>query len=156
MSLAHQQSIYDQNTRVRVRVRVGLGNNLSNVSLLNITDSSEGTGQPQQFVNVKIREQYYLNGYNVLPGQELQVIYPDEFRSDATYDVFSIEYCNHNNGNVGNNNIKFFTLNIAVISFEDDTTTYFTGVANPQKTYIQSILNQFNTTNNLGNPTLAI
>lgn len=156
MSLAHSLAMYDQSTRVRVRVRVGLGSGLTNVTYTTVTDSSEGQGQPQQFVNARVREQYYMNGYNILPGQELQVLYPDEFRQDATYDVFSIEYCNHNNGNVGNNNIKFFTLNIAVISFEDDTTPYFTGAVNPQKTYIQTLLNLFNTTNNIGNATLAI
>jgi hypothetical protein len=156
MSLSYQLAMYDQNTKVRVRVRVGLGNSLSNVSLVNVTDSFEGSGQAYQFVNARIREQYYLNGYNVLPGQELAVKYPDDFKDDATYDVFSIEYCNHNSGNMGNTNIKFFTLNIAIVSFEDNTTPYFTGAINPQKTYIQTLLNQFNTTNNLGNPVLAI
>lgn len=48
------------------------------------------------------------------------------------------------------------TTVIAVVSFEDPTTPYFTGAPNPQKTYIQSILNVFNTNNNLGNPTLSI
>lgn len=156
MSLDEVKGFYDYRINNKTRITVGLLKGFGNTSNVEVQRADEGVGQYDQVRIMYENNEDYNSSKRPKPYMSYSVRYNNELRSDATYDCFVIEHCHHRVATSGMPSYVPHTTVIAVVSFEDPTTPYFTGAPNPQKTYIQSILNAFNTNNNLGNPTLSI
>ncbi len=157
ISLDRPLAAYDERNEQKTTISVGLDSGFEGVSKAEISRPEEGFGLARhvkiQYQNEEITNQHWKSSK---PWQGRYVAYHNEIKDDATYDMFTVDYCN-NRSQLGNNNVTVYqSITIYVVSFEDPNTPYYTGAANPQKTYIQSLLNAYNANNNLGNPTLAI
>jgi hypothetical protein len=156
MSLDEVKGFYDYRINTKTRITVGLLKGFGNARNIEVQPADEGAGQYHQVRIMYENNEDYNSVKRPRPYMSYSVRYPNELLPDATYDCFFIEHCHHRVATSGMPSYTPHTTVIAVVSFQDPTTPYFTGAPNPQKTYIQSILNAFNTNNNLGNPTLSI
>lgn len=156
ISIAFEQAYYDYKMSTQNNINVGLLKGFDQVTPTNIIRAREGFGLYRQLDIMWRNSESYNQTKRPKPYMSYHTEFPNELRPDATYDLFYIDHCAERYAQSGLPNKGLFTTVIAVVSFQDPTTPYFTGAANPQKTYIQNLLNAFNTNNSLGNPTLAI
>lgn len=160
LSIDEGQAYYDYKMNTKRRVSLGLLKGFDNVSQEEISAPVEGSGQSRQLdIFYKANEQYNQVA-RPQPYMSYHVAFPNEILSNATYDIFVIEHCHMRTATSGIPAQMPHTTMIAVVSYEDPNTPYFeaagAGNPNPQKTYIQNVLNDFNTNFNFGNPTLAL
>ena len=87
-------------------------------------------------------------GNRLYPGgkkwQPNSVRYSNEIQENAIYDVYVIEYCSNRTATSGLLSVSPQRIILAVINQEIGsavTNPFFTGVVNPQKTYIETRLN---------------
>lgn len=156
LAIDEGKAYYDYRINTKRRIEIGLVAGFTSTTLALVTRPEEGTGQSEQLsIHYKTHERY---NQNARPQEFMSyhVEFPNEILADATYDTFTVEHCHSRFATSGLVAPIMHTTMICVVSYQDAATPYFTGVANGQKTYIQDILNAFNTNNNLGNATLAI
>jgi len=156
LAIDEGEGYYDYRMNTKRRLEVGLVSGFDSVTKTQVTSPSEGSGQYKQLEIAYRNHNMYEETARPKPYMSYNVEFPNELLSDATYDLFYVEHCAHRTATSGMPSFNNMTTVIAVVSFEDPSTPYFTGAANPQKTYIQAQLNDFITSNSLGLPALAI
>lgn len=155
MSIDYPMAYYDYKMNRKSRITIGLREGLENVTQVEVQPVDEGSGSYHQIYSMYRGEIAQTSARNLEYGS-YHVKYHDELLEDATYDVFVIEHCSHRESTAGFPSNTLFTTIIPLVSFQDNTTPYHTGAANPQKTYLQNVLNSFNTNANLGNAALNV
>jgi hypothetical protein len=160
LSIDEGQAYYDYKMATKRTNSLGLLKGFDNVGQLTVVSATEGSGQSRQLdIFFKANEQFNQVA-RPQPYMSYHVAFPNEILTNATYDIFVVEHCHMRTATSGLPAQMPHTTMIAVVSYEDPNTPYFeaagAGLPNPQKTYIQDVLNEFNTTFGLGNPTLAL
>lgn len=155
LALDEAKALYDYRPNVKTTITIGQSTGFELVNKQVLSTADEGAGQAHQ-VGILLQEEYYQANEQGKPHFAGYVNFPNEFKEDATYDIFSIRYCTHTTAQNGAPNQIQKEATFCILNTQDPTTPYFTGAVNPQKTYVQTVLNGFNTQNSLGNPTLAI
>lgn len=160
LSIDEGQAYFDYKINTKRRINLGLLKGFDNVAQVTVALPVEGTGTARQLeIFFKANEQYNQTA-RPQPYMSYHVQFGNEIIKNATYDIFVIEHCHMRTATSGLPAQMPHTTMIAVVSYEDPNTPYFeaagAGLPNPQKTYIQDVLNEFNTNFNLGNPTLAL
>lgn len=150
---------HDYRMATKRRLTVGLAAGFDGTTKTEVVVASEGQGQAHQ-IAIAYND---VNGYEEVSRpkayQAYHVAFPNEVLKDAMYDYFVIEHCSTRTASSGMPSMNNQTTIIAVVNTEVGdaiSNPYFTGVANPQKTYIQGCINDFITNNNLGIAALAI
>ena len=158
IALDEAKAAYDYRVNTKRRIEVGLVEGFTTTAQAEITKAYEGQGQFHQLdIQFRKHNRYEETHRSRFPYQSYYLEFNQSgLLKDATYDYFVIEHCDDRTATSGMPSFNNFTTIVAVVSFEDPSTPYFTGAANPQKTYIQDALNLFVTNNNLSIPTLAI
>lgn len=154
LSIDYTEAYYDFKMNLKNKIRVGQRQGFGTSINVIASSAREGRGLGRQlYIDYEKREQYHqLQRPRVFQADHIE--FPNELKKDGSYDIFTIEHCDERSSNGGMPTRENFTTVIAVLSFEDPSTPYFTGTANPQKTYVRNILNAFNTNNVLGNVAL--
>jgi hypothetical protein len=145
ISLNKKLAFYDEVFQTKERVNVGLDGGFGQTTLSQrAITTSEGQGYGRELA------QYYgdMFGNRLYPGgkkwQPNSVRYSNEIQENAIYDVYVIEYCSNRTATSGLVSVSPQRIILAVINQEIGsavTNPFFTGVANPQKTYIETRLN---------------
>lgn len=147
ISLNKKLAFYDEVFQTKERVNVGLDGGFGETTLSQrAITTSEGQGYGRELA------QYYgdMFGNRLYPGgkkwQPNSVRYSNEIKENAIYDVYVIEYCSNRTATSGLLSVSPQRIILAVINTTVGTAVtnpFFTGVANPQKTYIETRLNSW-------------
>jgi len=158
IALDEAKAAYDYRVNTKRRIEVGLVEGFTSTAQAEITRAYEGQGQFHQLdIQFRKHNRFEETHRSRFPYQSYYLEFDQSgLLKDATYDYFVIEHCDDRTATSGMPNSNNHRTIVAVVSFEDPSTPYFTGAANPQKTYIQDALNLFITNNNLNLPALAI
>lgn len=157
--------IYNEREDYKTGVHIGLTQGFKEfgASEIQLTKSVEARGSAER-VRIAYRGHQY-NQYNVQAGrrwERLHIEYPSELVKGGWYDEFLIEFCLNpttNHGNVAQHRkiVRLFIPNYslggntrinAFYNFDGTTT-------NAVRTALVTLLNDFDTVNRLGNPTLV-
>jgi hypothetical protein len=150
MHLDDQQAYYDYKMNAKGTLTIGLNQGFTNTRQTLVQRADEGSGQYRQVRIAHLHQEQHEAG-RPLEFQSYHVRYGNELREDATYDIFTIESCDHRVSNGSMPTYNMFTTTIALVSTQDATTPYFSGAVNPQVTYIRNAINSANTAFNWGN-----
>jgi hypothetical protein len=83
---------------------------------------------------------FYANGKN-WSGHYVE--YPNEIVEGGIYDVFNIAFCNNLNTTSHSLYRQNYVTRVCILNTTTAGFTGFTGVANPQKAYVQNFLNAY-------------
>ncbi len=156
---------YREREDFKTGLYLGLELDFQNIGASNtrLTVATEAIGSTNR-VRMDYREEQFRR-YNEdagRPYEAMHIEYPSELVPGAWYDSFLIEWCVTNYGNHGLNsdNRKSITIHVPNYSLGGSTAVnplYNTGgtTTNPLRTYLVGLLNDFNTENRLGNPTIV-
>jgi hypothetical protein len=160
VSLNKKLAFYDEVFQTKERVNVGLDGGFGQTTLSErALSTSEGQGYGRELA------QYYSDmfGNRLYPGgkkwQPNSVRYSNEVQENAIYDVYVIEYCANRTATSGLLSVSPQRIIIAIINTTIGsavTNPFFTGVANPQKTYIETRLNTWMPTTGFPYTALAL
>jgi hypothetical protein len=156
LALDAKRAAFDETSQTKSRVQVGLESGFGTAASRSLTDSSEGSGYQRDVL------QYYRNtaGHRKYignkPWQQLHVEFPTELVAGAIYDIFIIDSCANRTASGGLNSTSPQRTIIAVANFETAGFALFTGVANPQKAYVQTAINNWMNSTVYPHTTIAI
>jgi hypothetical protein len=147
ISLNKKLAFYDEVFQTKERVNVGLDGGFGETTLSErAVSGSEGQGLGKELAQVYGD----MFGNRLYPGgkkwQPNSVRYSNEVEENAYYDVYVIEYCANRTASSGLVSVSPQKVIVAVINTTIGTAVtnpFFTGVVNPQKTYIQTRLNSW-------------
>jgi len=154
MALDEGQAAFDFRMQTKRRVEVGLVSGLDNVVQERISVGSEGQGYGHQLnIQYQMNNRYEETNRSRMPYESYHLEFPNAFKANAFYDYFVIEHCDGRSASSGMPSVNRNTTIIAVVN-----TTIGTAATNPffgsatalaQRTYLFTMLNLFNTNNNL-------
>jgi hypothetical protein len=147
VSLNKKLAFYDEVFQTKERVNVGLDGGFgSTTNSQRAVTTSEGAGYGRELAQV-YRDMF---GNRLYPGgkpwQPNSVRYGNEIQENAIYDVYTLEYCSNRTASSGLLSVSPQKVVIAIINQTIGNATinpFFTGVANPQKTYIVQRINSW-------------
>lgn len=148
MAIDETQAYYDDMPATRTNLDAGLqpGSQVTAVRSTVINRGNEGEGTSRQ-----VRLMYESSEeYGTYPSSKAwganHVAYPNEVLANEIYDIYMIGSCLNRYGNSGMPTVEPHLTAIALV----DTTRavgvspFSTGAANPQKTYLEAVLNAVN------------
>lgn len=157
--------IYNEREDFKTGVEIGLTQGFKEfgASVSKLTEPIEPRGSAHR-VRLDYRKHQY-NQHNIQAGrrwERLHIEYPSELVAGGWYDEFLIEFCLNpttNHGNVAQHRkmVKLFIPNYSIGGNTRINAFYkFDGTTtNAVRTALVTLLNNFDTVNNLGNPTLV-
>jgi len=144
LSLDHKRATYDEVSQTKERIEVGFTSGFTiSTSIVNAVTPSEGSGYYRD-----VLEWYRgTQGHRIYPGnkpwQQYFVEYGTELVPNGIYDIFVIDSCDKNFASPGVLSEHPRRTVIAVLNTETAGFAGFTGVANPQKAYVQDTINNW-------------
>jgi len=133
---------FDYESARKTRNRVGLVRGFDSTVIVDEAVSvSDGSGQYYQMLNYYQGQQDFKKFSSRLPFNGMSIRYANNLKTDATYDVYTIDHSTVSQSNLGMPAFNPHRTTIGIISFQDADTTYYTGSANGQKTYFETTLN---------------
>lgn len=155
MALDEGQAYYDFRMQTKRRIEVGLVSGLDNVAQERISVGSEGQGYGHQLnIQYQMNNRYEETNRSRMPWESYNVEFPNAFKANAFYDYFVVEHCDGRTASSGMPSVNRNTTIIAVVNTTIGGSTavnpYFgNATALAQRTYLFTMLNLFNTNNNL-------
>lgn len=143
LPINHVTPTYDEMSNTKDSIRVGVRGGFDNASSTQVLAFSEGSGYGKDLL-VDYRgwqaPRFYANGKN-WSGHYVE--YPNEIVEGAIYDVFNISFCNNLNTTSHSLYRQNYVTRVCILNTTTAGFTGFTGVANPQKAYVQNFLNAY-------------
>lgn len=156
MAIDEKLAAYDYVVSQKVRLEVSLshGNLLSAAqkTLVSLPKEGEGSGRLLKLWYEGVEE---YNSYTSSRSWGANhVAYGNEVLETENYDIFTIAHCHNRSATSGMPSQSPLLTAIAVVDTASPigTTPFSTGIANPQKTYVQAVINAVATHYNLSGP----
>lgn len=144
-AIDEQEAYYDEipNTKRRISVGLNEGSLVPSVTKALISEPKEMKGSPRFLQLEYDNEEHYRSYTSSRRWGANHVAYPDEILSNEAYDIYTIEHCHSRSATSGAPNYAPHRTTIAVVHTErtNGLTPFSTGAVNPQKTYIESVIN---------------
>jgi hypothetical protein len=147
VALDQAEAYYDEASQTKDRIQIGLESGFNSATTTGeLTDASEGSGYHEEVL------QYYrdTHGHRKYignkPWQQYFVEFPQELVPGSIYDIFIIDSCDNAVASSGMPSFSPQRTIIAVQNQEVEGFVGYTGVVNPQKTFVQNVINEFMTT----------
>ena len=144
LALDMAEAFYDEVSQTKHRVQVGLESGFGATAASEmLTGPSEGSGYAEEVL------QYYrdTHGHRQYPGgkawQQMHVEFPNEIVAGSIYDMYIVESCANRVASSGMPSFSPQKTIIAVQNFETAGFVGFTGGVNPQKTFVEGVINAF-------------
>jgi len=159
LAIDEGQAVYDYKINTKRRITLGLVKGFDNVTQTIVTEAKEGLGTGRQLSIMYKANEAYNQAARPQPYMSYYVQFPNYVVTNGYYDLFYIEHCHQRLATSGMPAVMPHTTVIAVPNRTIGGTTtinpFWTGVANPLRTYLVNTLNAFDTNFNLGNPNLV-
>jgi hypothetical protein len=142
LSLDTQKAFYDEVSQSKERIEVGLdggfGAGVINTTAVHYNEASGLAEDLDQFFSD-------TKGYRTYPGgkvwQANSVRYGNEIVAGGIYDIYFLNHCKERTASSGLNSTSPRTTVIAILNTTTLGFAGYTGVVNPQKTYLELALN---------------
>lgn len=145
VAMDDETAYYDEvpNTRRRLQVSVNEGNDLPTVQRVEITLPNEGEGDSRRLRLMYENEEHYRSYTSSKSWGANHVAYSDEILDGEVYDIYTIHHCHNRTSSTGSPTTSPHTTTIAIVNTERAATasTFSSNGVNPQKTYIESVIN---------------
>lgn len=154
--LDQKRAAYDEVSQTKERIIVGLDGGFgSSVNSRTAVRVEEGSGYGRDLM------QQYLDfqGHREYPGgkrwQPNSVHYPNEILENGLYDIFVITTCENRTASSGMPSQSPQVIKIAILNTTTSGFAGFTGVTNPQRTYLVNLLNSWMASTSFPHTTLV-
>jgi hypothetical protein len=153
IAIDENQAYYDEipNTKKRIDVGFNEGSLVGTVSKTLISSAKELKGSARSLQIEFENEENYRAYTSSKPWGANHVAYPNEILSGEVYDIYTLEFCHNRSASNGSPSYSPHRLNIALVHTERPVaaSTFSTGAVNPQKTYVEAVLNAIGSHYNL-------
>jgi hypothetical protein len=144
-AIDEQEAYYDEIYATKRSITVGLdeGTGLPTVNKALISSAKELHGSARSLKLDYNNEEHYRSYTSSREWGANHVAYPDEILSGEVYDIYTIESCHNRSATSGMPSYAPHRVQIALVHTERSapTSTFSTGAVNPQKTYLEAVLN---------------
>lgn len=149
MAIDEAISAYDDVAATKKRLDMSLdqGALISDARKTLVTLSNEGSGLARNLTKVYEDNEHYRSYTSTRKWGANSVAYPDFILDNEVYDIYTITHCHNRNATGGGPSESPLITTLAVVHTNRTvgTTPFSTGAANPQKTYIEAVLNAVGT-----------
>lgn len=152
VALDETQAYYDElpQTKRRIQGAMDQGSALSAVSSVEISDPNEGEGMSRNLRLLYENTEHYRSYTSSRKWGANHVSFPDEIVDTEKYDIYTISHCHSRVATSGMPAFSALSTIVGLVHFEDSDSAYYNaGNPNPQKTYIESVINAVATYNGL-------
>jgi hypothetical protein len=142
------EAYYDEvpNTKTRLACGFNPGSSLSAVRRTEVSAPSEGEGMSRNLLLTYEGAQQYKQYVSPKKWGANHVEFGHEILGTEMYDLYTIAHCHTRVATTGAPAFSPHSTMVAVVNFENTASAYYNaGNPNPQKTYIESILNAVGT-----------
>lgn len=153
MANDEQEAYYDEimQTKKKIDVAFDLGAAFGTVEKKLVSVAREQGGSSRNLRIMYENTEHYRSYTSSKPWGANHVSYPDEILSGEVYDIYTVTHCANRSASSGLISQNEFLTMIAVVHTErtSSASTFSTGAVNPQKTYVESVLNAMANTYNV-------
>lgn len=155
VALDQALAAYDEIPQTKTRLEVGLdqGLALSAASRVECSQADEGAGLARNIRLMYNNVEHYKSYTSSRDWGANHVAYPDEIISSEGYDFYTITHCHNRVATSGGPSTSTLLTAIALVNFENTDSAYYdAGNPNPQKTYVESVINAIGSYNGVPGP----
>ena len=156
MSIDYELATYDDMalTKNRLEVSLSSGTTTANARRNEAARPSEGNGLPHQLSLLYRNTEEYRTYASARNWGANHVAYPSETLTNEVYDIYVINHCHNRVATSGMPSFSPHQTILALVNTERaiGVSPYSTGVANPQKTYLEALLNAVGAEYNVPGP----
>lgn len=145
MAIDEQLATYDEIPNTKRKIDVSLDQSIDGfaVDRRPISNPDEGAGQSRNLRLMYNNVEHYKQYSSSRTWGANHVAYPDEILDNEVYDIYNIAHCHSRTANSGTDATSSLLTTIALVHTNRTigVSPFSTGIANPQKTYLEAILN---------------
>lgn len=144
VALDDEKAHYDElkQTKKRINVSLDQGDVFGTATRTKVSSPQEAKGSARDLRIMYENTEHYRSYTSSKRWGANHVAYPDEIIDTETYDIYTITHCHNRVATSGMPSQSQLLTMLALVNFENTDSAYYdSGNPNPQKTYIESIIN---------------